>query len=97
MNFSDLVGKVKKMVSDNPDAIRGGLDKVENTINERTGGKYQDKLAQGRQGLDERLGVPGEAKDAYQEGKAQDPGRPEQVQSEPIDRPTPVDRPEQHG
>ena len=59
--------KAQQAVRDNPDAIRGGLDKVEGFVNEKTGNKYADKLHQGRGSLEGAIGVPSQAKDAFQD------------------------------
>lgn len=90
VNLSGMFEKAKRLVKDNPDAVRGGLDKVESVVNSKTGGKYQDKLAKGRDGLDKALGVPSEAGDAYREEQNR-PQRPDPVGTEPIDKPRPVD------
>ncbi len=92
VNLSGLFDKARRAVRDNPDAVRGGLDKVEGVLNERTKGKYADTLQKGREGLDKALGVPGQARDGYRDesGAAE---RTEPVTTDPIDTPEPVDRP----
>ncbi len=92
VDLSGLFAKAKRAVRDNPDAVRGGLDKVESVLNERTKGKYADKLEQGREGIDKALGVPGRARDAYREGE-QAPAGTEPVTTEPVEQPAPIDTP----
>lgn len=70
VNIGDLLGKARKMISDNPDKIHAGLDKVEGVIDKSTGGKYRDKLAKGSEAIEGALGVP-----KGQRGTA-DPGTP---------------------
>lgn len=90
VNVSGMFEKAKRLIKDNPDAVRGGLDKVESVVNSKTGGKYQDKLAKGRGGLDKALGVPGEATDAYREERNR-PHTTDPIGTDPIDTPAPVD------
>lgn len=92
VNLSGLFDKARRAVRDNPDAVRGGLDKVEGVLNERTKGKYADKLQKGREGLDKALGVPGQARDGYRDESGA-PERTEPVTTDPIAKPEPVDRP----
>ena len=57
MAFKDIVNKARSMVTSNPDAARKAIDKVEQQINSRTGGKYRDQLSKGGDMLEKRLGV----------------------------------------
>lgn len=95
VNLSGLFDKAKNYVKEHPDSIRGGLDKVEKTINDKTGGKYSSQLEKGRQSLDKNLGVPGQAKDAFREG-AHGPQDTVSgpVHTDPIDKPGPLDPPQ---
>jgi hypothetical protein len=43
-NLSKLASKAKDLVDKNGDKIAGGVDKVTNKIDEKTKGKYHDKL-----------------------------------------------------
>ena len=87
-----LFDKAKRAVRQNPDAVRGGLDKVEGLINNRTKGKYADKLKQGRGGIDKALGVPGQTRDAYRQEAERSQGT-EPVSTDPVDAPAPIDKP----
>lgn len=86
-HLSGIVGKLRRAVHSNPDAVRGGLDKFEGVINTRTGGKYADKLRKGRRGVDGALGVPSQTRDGFRAGRADD------VRPGPVPPPSPVDRP----
>ena len=89
VNLSGMFNKAKRAVRDNPDAVRGGLDKVEGLINSKTKGKYADKLTKGRDGIDKALGVPGETRDAYRE-EAGRQERTDPVSTQPVDAPAVV-------
>lgn len=84
--------KAQQAVRDTPDSVRGGLDKVEGFVNDKTGGKYADRLHQGRGNLDKALGVPGDTKDAFRQ-EANKPHTPDPVRADPIDAPAPIDTP----
>lgn len=86
-NLSGIVNSLRRLAGSNPDAVRGGLDKVEGVINSKTGGKYADKLAQGRRGVDSAIGVPSQTRDAYRDGAQED------VRTDPVPPPSPVNRP----
>ena len=92
VNLSDMFNKAKSAVRNNPDAVRGGLDKVEGVINSTTKGKYADKLTKGRDGIDKALGVPGQTRDAYREETARTE-RTDPVSTQPVDAPAPIDTP----
>ncbi|WP_404392407.1 antitoxin [Humibacillus xanthopallidus] len=62
--MSDWIQKAKDFVKGNPEQAGQGLDKAEEFINERTGGKYADKLDQGTDKVREGLGLPPEAENA---------------------------------
>lgn len=92
VNLHGLFNKAQRAVRSNPDAVRGGLDKVEGLLNTRTKGKYTDKIQAGRGNIDKALGVPGQTRDAYRAG-AGGQERPGPVSTDPVDAPTPVDNP----
>ena len=54
--LDELKNKAKAMLSGNRDKIEGGLEKAGDLVNQKTGGKYGDKidkgLAKAREGLD---------------------------------------------
>lgn len=69
--FKDLVNKAKSMATRNPDAARKAIDRVEQQINARTGGKYRDKIGKGGDLLGKQLGVH----DRRGDGRPADPNR----------------------
>ena len=62
--MSDWIQKAKDFVKGHPEQAQQGLDKAEELINERTGGKYADQIDQGSDKLKETLGLPPDADDA---------------------------------
>lgn len=56
--MSDWIEKAKDFVKGHPEQAKQGLDKVEDLLNERTGGKYADQIDQGSDKLKESLGLP---------------------------------------
>ena len=56
--MSDWIQKAKDFIKGNPEQAGQGLDKAEEIINERTGGKYADQLDQGTDKVREGLGLP---------------------------------------
>ncbi len=59
--MSDWIQKAKDFVKGHPEQAQQGLDKAEELINERTGGKYADQIDQGSDKLKETLGLPPDA------------------------------------
>lgn len=47
----------KQAAAKNPSAVHDNLDKAEAFVNDKTGGKYKDKLASGGDALEKGLGV----------------------------------------
>src|SRR4026208_1336818 len=52
--------KVKDLVKGNPQQADSAIEKVEHVIDERTGGKYADRIAKGSDALKDQLGLPSE-------------------------------------
>ncbi|WP_103939157.1 antitoxin [Thermomonospora echinospora] len=50
-----IVSKVKQMLGQHPDRAREGVRKAGDEFDERTGGKYSDQVAQGRQRAEEYI------------------------------------------
>ena len=63
-------GRVLLAFSGEADKVRDGVDKVEELVNRKTGGKYADQVAKGAVAAENALGVPGEAKRAFTASKA---------------------------
>ena len=58
--MSDWIQKAKDFVKGHPEQAQQGLDKAEELIDERTGGKYADQVDQGSDKLKATLGLPPE-------------------------------------
>lgn len=105
----DAKDKAAEYADDNRERIREGLDKVGSKIDERTEGRYADKLAKAKdsvtKGVDklaeQRPGgatppTPGEAASATTDatpGYTTDAYQPEPYRADPIDPAEPIDRP----
>lgn len=94
VDVKGLIDKAKAFARSNPDKVRGGVDKVEELVNRKTGGKYADQVAKGAAAAENALGVPGEAKRAFTDEANAATEPPPPVQAEPIDAPEPIDRPD---
>lgn len=94
MDFKGLVDKAKDLARQNPDKVRAGMGKVQDVVNQRTGGKYADQIAKGAAAAQNALGVPGEAKKAFADEANASHERPEAVRAEPIPSAEPIERPE---
>lgn len=94
VNVKGLIDKAKDLARSNPDKIRTGVDKVEEIVNRKTGGKYTDQIAKGAAAAENALGVPSEATKAYAEEAAAPAETPEPVHADPIEAPDPIDRPD---
>lgn len=65
MGFLD---KAKQFASKNPDKVKQGLDKAGDAVNERTDGKYADKIDKATDVASDKLG--GDSPAAEDEGRA---------------------------
>ena len=113
MDFSQIVSrarsaatqgasKARQFASEHSDSINGGLGKAEAFVNEKTGGKYSEHISKGKQGITSALGVPSEAKEAFEAGRtapetASGPVTVDPVRTEPVDRPGDIGKPEDIG
>lgn len=93
VDFGGLINKAKSFASKNPGRVRAGLDKVEGVVNDRTGGKYADQIAKGAGAVENALGVPGEAKQAFIDEMGSQP-KTAPVAAEPIGAPEGITPPE---
>ena len=48
MGWKDWFGKGKEAVADNKDAVKEGIDKVGDTVDDKTGGKFTEQVDQGQ-------------------------------------------------
>lgn len=58
MPIGDFINKAKSLVSGHPEQAKQAFDRVEQAINDKTGGKYADQVAKGESMLQDRLGMP---------------------------------------
>ena len=58
MSNESFFDKVKDFVTGHPEQADQGLDKAEEIINERTGGKYAEQIDKGDDLVSEQLGLP---------------------------------------
>lgn len=88
MAFNNLFDKIKGYARQNPDKARQALDKVEQTVNSKTGGKYSDKLSKAGDaatkglGLDQKhQGAPDQVGQQSQPGQTPQQGQTPQAQT----------------
>jgi uncharacterized protein YjbJ (UPF0337 family) len=71
----ELAGKARDAAADRKDTISGAIDKVQRTVDDKTGGKYHEKIARTAdkaQGYVDRLERrPGQDEEKGQEGDGQ--------------------------
>ncbi|AEF41378.1 antitoxin [Hoyosella subflava] len=71
MGFGDIVNKAKNLAQKSPDKAREAIDRVEDTLDSKTGGKYGDQIRKGGDTVEQNLGIAEAAKDAE---KSPEPG-----------------------
>ncbi|MBO3128544.1 antitoxin [Dermatophilus congolensis] len=86
------LGKAREVAGENSEKVTSGLEKAEEFVNEKTGGKYAEVVAKGKDGLESALGVAGDAKEALKE-ELQGEHKPEAVSVDPIAAPEGVEPP----
>ena len=59
--MSSWIDRAKDFIRGNPDKARDALEKAEDMVNERTGGKYAEHVDKGSDMVSEQLGLPPEA------------------------------------
>lgn len=87
-----LVGQARHAAGRNPDKVRDGLGKAEQFVNKKTGGKFADAVAKGRQGVQGALGVTGDAKRGFEDEMRRDQ-RVDPVKADRLDRPEDIGKP----
>lgn len=105
MNIKDLFGgaksKGRRLAEAAPDGARQAAQETRRTalavgevLDERTGGRVGQAVARGEEIVDRVSRTPGQAADAFraEAGAAQD--RPSSYRPEPIEPPSPIERPE---
>lgn len=73
-----IIDKVKEMLGQHPDQAKSGVDKAGDTADEKTGGKYSDKINKARekagQYIDHSSRKGGQNADRPQDGSQGDQG-----------------------
>ena len=77
MSNESFFDRVKDFITGHPEQADQGLDKVEEIIDERTGGQYSEQVAQGDDVVREQLGIPDD------EATVPEPGDPPAVPGDP--------------
>jgi hypothetical protein len=62
-NGGEYVDKARDAARDNPDKARSAIDKVQEAANRRTGGKFGSLIEKAGDFVEDKLGLPAEAKD----------------------------------
>lgn len=57
VNPRDLFRKAQSLAQQRPDQVRGALDKLEDMVDKRTGGKHADKVDKASDFIEGRLGI----------------------------------------
>ena len=81
-----FMDKMKDFVKGNPEQAASAIDKVEEMVDQRTGGKYTEQIDKGSDTLREQLGLPPEATQPV-------PGEPTPGEPMPEPGPTPLPEP----
>lgn len=54
----DVFDKARDVANDHPDIVRGGLDRVADESDRRTGGRFKDAVDKGQDVIEDQLGLP---------------------------------------
>ena len=81
------VDKLEDLARNNPDQARSAIDKVQDVINDRTGGKFSDLVDKGGDFVEGRLGLP-------EQGQGEVPADAPQTPTDSTGTPDPVDNPD---
>ena len=87
--MSSWMDKAKDFIKGNPDKARDALEKAEDVVNERTGGKYAEHVDKGSDMVAERLGLPPDSEAAT----APEPGPSAGPAPVPSESPAPTGTP----
>lgn len=93
--------KGREVAADAPAGARQAAGEARRTaramgevIDERTDGRFTEAVAKGNSVIGGVVSKPSEAVDAYRKEAGRGTHRPEAYRPDPIDAPTPIDRPE---
>ncbi len=85
-DLNALVDKARRVVSDNPDRVRTGLDKVSDVVNKTTGGKFKEQITKGSDMIGDALGAK---KSDTVKGSVKDPESVPTMPTAPAPKSTP--------
>ena len=86
--MSGWIDKARDFIKGNPDQAKGAVEKVEDLINERTGGKYAEHIDKGSDALGEQLGLPPDPEDVPAPAPTPVPNEPVPAPPEPAPAPS---------
>lgn len=97
----DALNKAKDYARDNPEHARSAIDKVEDIIDQRTGGKYSSHVDKAGDWVEGKLGLPNNTNNPEPAEPADKPAEPADQPAEPADKPAqptePADKPAETG
>ena len=70
----EALDKAKEYAKDNPDQARSAIDKIEDAVDARTGGKFSELVDKAGDFVEGRLGVPRETSAEPADAPAETPG-----------------------
>ena len=87
-NAQDAVNQAKDYAQQNPDMARSGIDKVEDFLDAKTGGKYADAIDKAGDWVEGQLGLPNNTNNpAPTDPEAPADPAPPAAPGEPVDPP----------
>lgn len=82
----DLANKARETLRGRKPQIDKGMDKVQRTVSDRTGGKYDEKMSSARRQADKLLGDDSTGSDAGDQQNAEARDRPDDEPGSPHQR-----------
>jgi hypothetical protein len=58
LSGGEALDKVKDLAKEHPDEAKAAIDKLEQTLDEKTGGRFRDVLDKGGEYLEKEFGIP---------------------------------------
>lgn len=92
-NGGEYVDKARDAARDNPDQARSAIDKVQDAVNQRTGGKFESIIDKAGDFVEDKLGLPEETKGEPQDSRTPGPQDSQPTPSEPTE-PAPPQEPQ---
>lgn len=100
-NGGEYVDKARDAAREHPDQARSAIDKVQDAVNQRTGGQFESMIDKAGDFVEDTLGLPEETKGEPQDSQPTpseptEPAPPQEPRSpEPPDRPQPPSQPQE--